>query len=131
MDTYLKTVGIAVIGILLCLVLSKSAKDYSILLVIVLCCILCTAAVGFLKPIFDLLEELGKLAGTGFSGLDILLKAAGLSVIGETVGAVCADAGHAAVSKAVQLLTTVVILWISLPLIQSLLELIQSVLEML
>ena len=131
MDTYLKVIGIAVIGILLCLILSKNTKDFPILLVIVLCCALCGAALGFIKPIILMLEDLGKLADTGVPWLSILLKATGLTFIGETVSAVCVDAGHAAVGKTVQTLTTVVIMWISLPLIQKLMDLIQSVLEML
>lgn len=131
MDTYLKVIGIAVIGILLCLILSKNTKDFPIVLVIVLCCILCGASLGFMKPIILLLEDLEELADTGVPWLTILLKATGLTFIGETVSAVCSDAGHAAVGKAVQTLTTVVILWISLPLIQKLMDLIQSVLEML
>lgn len=131
MDTYLKVIGIAVIGILLCLILSKNAKDFPIVLVIILCCVLCGAALGFIEPIILLLEDLEKLAGTGFPWLAILLKATGLTFIGEIVSAVCSDAGHAAVGKTVQTLTTVVILWMSLPLIQKLMDLIQSVLEML
>lgn len=131
MDTYLKVIGIAIIGILLCLILSKSAKDFPVLIVIILCCILGNAALGFIKPIIDLLEDLENIADTGFPWLAILLKATGLTFIGETVSTVCTDSGHGAVGKTVQTLTTVVIMWISLPLIQKLMDLIQSVLEIL
>lgn len=131
MDTYLKVIGIAVIGILLCLILSKNAKDFPIALVIVLCCLISCATLGFIEPVIHLLEDMETLADAGFPWLTILLKATGLTFIGETVCAVCSDSGHAAVGKVVQTLTTVVILWLSLPLIQNLLDLIQSVLEML
>lgn len=131
MDTYLKVIGIAVIGILLCLILSKNAKDFSAILVIILCCVVFGTILIFVKPILLLLEKLSQLTSIGREWLEILLKVTGLALLGETVSTVCSDAGHAAVGKSVQTLTTVTILWISLPLLQSLMDLIQSVLEML
>lgn len=41
---------------------------------------------------------------------------------------VCTDAGNASLGKAVQLLGTAVILWLSLPLFKALVELLQSIL---
>ena len=131
MDVYLKSVVIAIIGVLLCLVLSKSAKDYSVVIAILICSALCAVVVGFLKPILQLLEQLSQLVDNNSKWLEILLKTAGLSMIGETVSLICSDAGLASVGKVLQLLTTVVILWVSLPLVQNLMDLIGSVLEML
>lgn len=131
MDVYLKSVVIAVIGVLLCLILSKKAKDYAVVIIIALCCALCAVAIGFLKPILQLMEQLSRMVDSRSGWLKILLKTAGLSIIGETVSLICADAGLASVGKMLQLLTTVVILWISLPLVQNLMDLIGSILEML
>jgi stage III sporulation protein AD len=131
MDNYLRTVCITLIGILLCLILSNRAKDYSILLGIILCSTICTLAAAYLKPVLELVAELGEISTQITPWLKVLMKAVGLSFIGETAGAICADAGQAAVGKVLQILTTVVILWVSLPLIQSLMDLILNILEML
>ena len=131
METYFKTIGIIIIGVILSITLSQKAKDFSILVMIMLCCAVCATAVIFLKPILSFLNELEDFVPTNNQWLSILLKAAGLSFIGETSAAVCAEAGHASVGKTLQLLTTVSILWVSLPMIESLLELIKSILELL
>lgn len=131
MDTYLKTIAVAAVGILLCLILSKNAKDYSFVISIVICSTLLGVAVGFLKPIFSLMEEIWDMSGNNGQWLAILLKVAGLSLIGETVSTISSDAGHGSAAKVLQFLTTVVIMWVCIPLIQSLLDLIQSILEML
>ena len=131
MDIYLKMVGITAVGILLCLILSKNAKDYSFLITIVLCCGLCLASVEFLAPIFQFLTDLEGWVGKTAPLLEILVKAVGLSLIGELMANICVDAGHAAVGKTVQLSTTIALIYIAIPLIQSLFELIESVLELL
>lgn len=131
MDTYFKAISLAIVGILLCLILSKSAKDYSAIVAIMACCAVCVVAFQFLKPILGLIEEIFALAETNQQWFSILLKTVGIAFIGETASTVCSDAGQAAIAKSLQLLTTVVILWISIPLIETLLNVIQSVLEML
>ena len=131
MDTYLKSISIAVVGICICLILSKNAKDYSNLVAIILCCALCVSVIVLLEPIIEFMLRLENIAGNNTGWLKILLKTVGLSVIGETVSLICNDAGQTAVGKMIQLLTTIAILWTSLPLIQNLIELISSILEML
>ena len=130
MDIYLKMVGITAIGILLCLILSKNAKDYSFLITIMLCCGLCLASIEFLSPIFQFLTDLKGWIGKTAPLLEILIKAVGISLIGEMMANICNDAGHAAVGKTVQLSTTFAIIYIAIPLIQSLFDLIESVLEL-
>ena len=131
METYLKTVCIVIVGIFLCIILSRKANDYSLVLVIILCCAICTVAFAFLKPILDFVKEIGELIGANGKWLPLLLKSAGLSLIGEITVAICTESGHASLAKVLQMLTTISIMWVSLPLIQSLLDLIQSILEML
>ena len=131
MDIYWKALCAAIVGVILCLILSKNAKDHSTLIAILLCSLLCSAAVAFIGPVLSLLDKLSTLSGTGVAWLEILLKAVGLSLIGETVAAICNETGHSAVGKSLQFLTTVAIIWISLPLVEYFLDLIQSILEML
>jgi hypothetical protein len=41
---------------------------------------------------------------------------------------ICTDAGNTALAKTVQILTTAMILWLSIPLFESLLDLVQAIL---
>ena len=76
----------------------------------------------------DLLSRLKDMAGISSQMLSILIKAAGIGLVSELASLICSDAGDNALGKAVQLLSNGVILWISLPLMEELLELLQEVL---
>ena len=57
-----------------------------------------------------------------------MLKAVGIGVISEIAVLICQDSGNAALGKGLQLLATIVVLWLALPLMQGLLELVQKIL---
>jgi stage III sporulation protein AD len=60
--------------------------------------------------------------------LAVILKTVGIGMVGELAGLVCSDAGNAALAKTIQILTTAMILWLSIPLFESLLDLVQTIL---
>ena len=49
-------------------------------------------------------------------------------MIGDVAGLICADAGNAAMGKGLQFMAVAVILWLSLPMMNALLELIEGIL---
>ena len=59
--------------------------------------------------------------------LQVILKSVGIALVSEIAMMVCADSGNAALGKALQLMSTGVILWLSLPLMKSLLQLVQRI----
>ena len=63
----------------------------------------------------------GELLGT-------LFKAAGIGMMTQIGAVVCEDAGNGAAGKGIQLLGTAVILWLSIPMFTSLLDLIERIL---
>ena len=129
MDTYFKIIGLAMIGVLLGLVLSKGAKDYSFMLVLVVCVGMIMAVVAFLRPILSLIDKLTVTIGEHGKWMTTLLKAVGISFVGEICASICSDSGQGTIAKMLQYSTAVAILWISIPMIESLLDLIQSILE--
>ena len=131
MDNYFKIICLVITGVILCTILSKKSSDYSLVIIIVLCCGICAVVLASLKPILDFINEMDVLLGANAKWFPLLLKAAGLSFVGEITGAICTEAGHASLAKLLQVLTVIAIVWVSLPLIQNLLDLIQSILEML
>lgn len=129
MEIYLK----AVCGILICtilsLILSKQAKDFSGLLIICACCLVLVGAVGYLKPVFALIDRLAELGQLNGQMLSILLKSVGIALISEVTCLVCVDAGAGAMGKALQVLATAVILWLSIPLFNELINLVEKILS--
>lgn len=61
--------------------------------------------------------------------LGILLKAVGIGLVSEIAGLVCTDAGNGSLGKALQMLGSAVILYLSLPIFTAILELIREILR--
>ena len=128
MELFFKTCGGALIGVVLLLVSSNYGKDISLCLSLCVCVLVLVAACSFLSPVMDFLREMETLAGLDSSMMKIMLKSAGIGVIGAVAGMVCGDAGHSSLGKAVQLLGTGTILWLSLPLFSAVLDLLREIL---
>jgi stage III sporulation protein AD len=128
MDMFLKAVAAALITAVIGLVLVKQGKDMLILLTLAACAMIATIAFTYLKSVISFLHRLTEISKLDTELLAVLLKTVGIGVVGELAGLICADAGNAALEKSIQILTTAVILWLSIPLFESLLDLVQAIL---
>lgn len=129
MDMFFKAVAAALITAVLCLVMAKQGKDAAVPLTVLACVMILTIAMAYLDRLMDFFDALEEMVGLGGSHFRILLKIVGIGMIGEMASMICTDAGNAALGKALQILGTVLILCMSLPLFQGLLNLIGSILE--
>ena len=128
MTEYLRLAAAALIGLILTLVVGKQSKDVSLLLSLAVCVLLCLGAMEFLKPVTELLREIRRLGDLDSTAVSILLKCAGIGMLSEIGGLLCADAGEGAMGKALQICSNAAILWLSLPLLRQILSMIGEVL---
>ena len=128
MAEYLQWTAIILIGLILSIVLGKQSRDMSLLLTLAVCVLVCLGALEFLEPVMELLRELRRLGGFDSEAVSILLKAAGIGLLSELAGLLCADAGERALGKVLQILSNAAILWLSLPLFRQIIDLIGEVL---
>lgn len=128
MDTFWKAVAGALLAVILGLAMGKQEKDVSALLNIAVCCMVAVIAVNFLEPVFDLLRELESVGDLQDGMLGILLKAAGIALVAELAGMICNDAGNGTLGKALQMLGSAVVLYLSIPVFNALLTLIRDIL---
>ena len=127
MGLYWKAAAGVLLAVVLILMLRR--QEMGTLLSIAVCAMAACVAVEYLEPVMELLtslEDLGELDG---EMITILLKAVGIGLVTEIACMVCADSGNSAMGKALQLLGTAVILWLSLPLFTALLDLIREILD--
>lgn len=110
------------------LALSGHGKEIGIVLTIAVCCMVMMTAVSFLEPVMEFLQQLEDMGELDGELIRILFKVAGIALVSEIAGMVCADAGNASMGKALQMLGSAVILWLSIPVFHALLELIQQIL---
>lgn len=129
MDDFIKASAVALVAVILSLILAKQNKDISVLLVTAVCAVIVIAAMRYMHPVIEFIRKLkniGQLDGELFG---ILLKAVGIGLLSEITGMICVDSGNGALAKTLQILSAVVIVWMSLPLFNSLLQLLEKILE--
>ena len=125
MITFFQVTGGVLIAVILGVALNKHGKDFSLVLVLCVSCMVITVMAVYLEPVIDFVQKLLQLGELQEDLLKPVLKSAGIGIVAEIASLICADSGNAALGKSLQLLAAAVILWLSLPLLQSLLELMQ------
>lgn len=128
MTEFWKAAAMILIAVVLGLAVGKREKDISVLLTMAVCCMTAMIAVSYLEPVLDFLWELESVGNIQKGFLGILLKAVGIALIAEVAGMICSDAGNGSLGKTLQMLGSVVILYLSMPIYNALLTLIREIL---
>ena len=103
-------------------------KEYALILSLGACSLVLLMIFQFFRPVVELLHRLQDLGDLQPEWLSVMLKALGIGLVVEMSSLICADAGNAALGKTMQILGAAAVLWLSIPLINSLLELLQQIL---
>ena len=130
MDFFLKVTAIILMTSVLSLVLTKQSADISLTLIVTVCCVVITAALSYIQPIWNFLLKLVELGGIRSELLEILLKVVGIGMISQITELVCADSGNKSLGKSLQILTSALILCLSIPILDEMVSLIESLLRM-
>lgn len=128
MERFFAAAAGVLLTVILILSLRKHNGEMAVLLSLCGCCLVAMAAVGFLAPVLQFVRKLQQSTAINSEMLQILLKITGVAFTAEIAGTVCADSGNAALAKTLQMLATAVILYLSLPMMDALLELVEGIL---
>lgn len=128
MDSFWKTVALVLVAVILWLVVEKREKDISVLLTLAVCCAAAAAAASYLEPVLALLWQLENMGQLEDGLLKLLLKAVGIGFVAETAGMICTDAGNGSMGNMVRFLGSAAILFVSIPILNALMNLIQEIL---
>ena len=123
MDLFYKITAAALVTTVLTLVVRREEKDFALLLTMAGCAMAGIVLLTFLEPVLSFLSTLQTLGDLSGDMLLILMKAVGVGLVAEIAGMVCADGGNASLGKVIQLVGSAVILWLSLPIFQMLMDL--------
>ena len=128
MNDFFQITGGVLVAVVLGLTLSKYGKDFSVILILLVSCMVMAAMVAYLEPILEFVGELLSLSELQNDLLKPVLKATAIGVVAEIASLICTDSGNSALGKSIQLLAVAVILWLALPLLRTLLVLMQRML---
>ena len=126
MEILWKCAALGIAASLMGLALRKEREDQALLLGLAAAAMISAAAVQSLSGLESLFRKAGDRAGLSAALTLPVLKSLGLALLGRFSAAVCRDAGQASAASAVELASVCAILCVSLPLLQSLLDLVFS-----
>ena len=128
MTLFLQVSGGVLLSVILVLTLKGQKKEFGTILAVSICCICATAAMHYLQPVLTFLGSLEDIGGLDREMVSTLLKVTGIGIIAEIANLVCKGAGNESMGKALQLLGSAVILYLSLPVFNALIGLLQRIL---
>lgn len=128
MDQVYKSLAGVLLAVVLYLLLNKNEKDMAAIFSMLVCVMVAGLALSFLLPVIDFIKELREFSELDSQMLGIVLKATGIGLLCEIVSLVCTDAGNSSMAKVIQIMSTAVILWLSLPLLSAMLNLVKEIL---
>ena len=128
MALFWKAAAAALVISVLSLSTNRQEKDFSLMISMAGCAMVAMIALHFLEPVLDFVNTLRELGDLNAQMLRILVKAVGVGLVSELAAMVCSDAGNSSLGKMVQLTGSAVILWLSLPLFEMLMDLLKRIL---
>lgn len=129
MDIFFKATAGVLLAIIISMVLSKQGKDFSLLLVLCVCCMVAAVALSYFQEIFGFIKSLEDLGNLNHNFISILFKSVGIGILTEITMLICSDSGNNALGKVIQILSTAIILWICIPLFSELMDLVKTILS--
>lgn len=124
MDIIIKAVVIGVTGAVLSLIIKKTNPEISTVLTLAVCMVI----VGISMKVFSSVVEVLELVelGSGFSSAFTapILKCVGIGITARLGSDLCKDSGQEAVASSVEICGAVCALYVSLPLIKTMLRMI-------
>ena len=128
MDIFIRFVAVTLICLIVYLVLVKQNKDFSLLLTIAASCMILAGCMSYLQSVIGFFARLESIGNLNNDLTGILFQAAGIGILSEICAMVCSDSGNSSLAKVIQLVATAIILYISLPLFNGVLDIIGSLL---
>lgn len=119
-----KIIGVGLISLIIIIILKQYKPDFAIYLSILAGAIIILLVMDKLSNIVSLLTSIQNKSNTNNQFLVILLKITGIAFLTEYASSICNDAGESAISTKIDLGGKVLIIALSIPIIQALLELI-------
>ena len=129
MSGFFQAAALVLVAVVIAIVVGKRSAEISTVLSIAVCVMVITVATKYLKSITEFAAKLQIDSALNSDMTRTLWKLVGISVISDISVMICSDAGNAAMGKALQFLGTAVMLYLSIPMLNTLLELIQEILS--
>ena len=117
---------IAMVISVVSLTIKKQNAELTIVLGLGCCLLILFLFVKVLDPVLDYLKKLFSLSKLDPALTEPLLKSVAIGILTQFSGSICNDAGQGSMSKLIELCGSVLCLYLSLPILNSVLKLFQD-----
>lgn len=124
----LKIAALAISGVMLAFMLKQVKPEYSIVIGMAVCICIFIYVLSKLQVVLGYLKQLEAMIHVDSMYLDIVLKMLGITYITQFASDICKDAGYSAVSNQIELFAKVSVLFLSFPVLMTLVKTIGEVL---
>ena len=124
MEIIIKAVVIAICGAVLTLLLRRTTPEFSLLLALAACAVVLTMALTLYRSVSEVLDLISLNATLSSVFVAPVIKCVGIGITARLGSDLCKDSGQAALASSVEICGAVCAIYVSLPLIKTLLRMI-------
>ena len=124
----IKIIGIAFIAVIIIVILKQYRPEFAIYASIIAGVLILTIASGTLSGIIDMINSISSKTSINSDFLMILLKITGIAILTEFAVSICKDAGESAIASKVDVGGKILIISLSIPIINALIDTVVKIL---
>jgi len=117
-----KIIGVGFIAVIIIIILKQYKPEFAVYVSIATGVIILLMLVGQISGILDLLRDISSKTSINYGFIKILIKITGIAILTEFAVSICKDSGESAIASKVDIGGKVIIVALSMPIVQSLLE---------
>ena len=110
------------------IIVKQYRPEFAIYISIIAGILILMLSIQKMEGIITLIQSISEKSGVNGNFLSIILKITGIAILSEFAISICKDSGESAIASKVEIGSKVIIIWMSIPIISSLLELMVNIL---
>ena len=124
----IKIVGIGLIALIIIILLKQYKPEFVIYVSILAGVLILFLVMDKLSSVVTLLRSIADKASINMNFLNLLIKITGIAFLSEFAVSICKDSGESAIASKIELGSKIIIIFMSIPIISSLLQLVIKIL---
>lgn len=126
MESLLQVAVVGILTVIFTNLLRRKNQELAIVLSLCACVLIAVMLLNLADPVITFLKNLRNMAGLDSELMEPLLKTIGIGLLTQISSTVCADAGENAIAKLIEVCGGILALYVSLPLLEAVLEMMKS-----
>lgn len=128
MEIITKVIGIGLVALLIIIILKQYRPEFAVYVSLIAGMLVFVLIIDKLEAIINLINSISNSTFINKNFLKIIIKITGIAFLTEFAVSICNDAKETAIANKIELASKMVVMYMSLPIISSLLEVINKIL---